>query len=85
MVVIMTDLHASLATFIAQEIARQPGLTLTAESALISSGLIDSFHLVDLALHIEQTYGVRLEDTELNTGTFDTLGQLVTLIEQRLP
>jgi acyl carrier protein len=80
---IMTDLHTSLATFIAQDIARQPGLTLTTESALISSGLIDSFHLVDLALHIEQAYGVRLDDTELNTGTFDTLGQLVTLIEQR--
>jgi acyl carrier protein len=50
---------------------------------LISSGLIDSFHLVDLALYVEDTFGVHIDDTELNADTFDTLNQLATIIQQR--
>ena len=50
---------------------------------MLSSGLIDSFSLMDLALHVEDTFGVRIEDTELNADTFDTLNQLSALIETR--
>jgi acyl carrier protein len=57
---------------------------LATDQPLISSGLIDSFNLVDLALFVEQEFGVRVEDTELNSATFDTLGQLATLIGSRL-
>jgi acyl carrier protein len=45
--------------------------------------LIDSFSLVDLALLVEDNYGVRIEDTELNAETFDTLNQLSALIDKK--
>ena len=45
--------------------------------------MIDSFHLVDLALFVEEEFGVRIEDFELNADTFDTLAQLAALIEER--
>lgn len=73
-----------LAGFIARDILREPGRTISAEEALISSGLIGSFSLVDLALFVEDTYGVRIEDTELNAGTFDSLKQLAALIASRM-
>jgi acyl carrier protein len=38
---------------------------------------------MDLALFVEDEYGVRLDDTELNGEAFDTLGQLEALIEGR--
>jgi acyl carrier protein len=50
---------------------------------LISSGLIDSFHLVDLALFVEETFQVRLDDTELNAQTFDTPARLAEIIRAR--
>ena len=50
---------------------------------LISSGIVDSFSLVDLAVFIEDRFGVQIDDTELNADTFDTLEQLVGLIELR--
>jgi len=77
------DIVAHLARFITGQILRQPERALSAADPLISSGLIDSFHLVDLSLYVEKEFGVRLEDTELNTQTFDTLGQLAALIAQR--
>jgi acyl carrier protein len=65
------------------KILKQPNRKISADEALISGGLIDSFSLVDLALFVEDTFGVRIEDTELNAQTFDNLRQLTALIESR--
>lgn len=79
-----TDIIEPLGRFIAGEILKQPARQVTPQEPLISSGLIDSFNLVDLALYVEDTFGVRLDDTELNVETFDTLEQLSALIRSRL-
>jgi acyl carrier protein len=73
----------ALEKYIATQILKQPGRKITPEEPLISSGLIDSFSLMDLALFVEDTFGVRIEDTELNANTFDTLTQLAGLITAR--
>lgn len=72
-----------LSNYIAGHILKLPHRKITADEALISSGVIDSFNLVDLALYVEDNYGVLIDDTELNAQTFDTLEQLVALIETR--
>jgi acyl carrier protein len=74
---------ASLEKYIASQMLKQPNRQIADEEALISSGLIDSFSLMDLALFVEDNFGVRIEDTELNAETFDNLAQLTTLIESR--
>jgi acyl carrier protein len=79
----MSDAIPQLAAFLAEKILKQPNRKITADEALLSSGLIDSFSLMDVALYVEDTFGVRIEDTELNADTFDTLTQLATLIESR--
>jgi acyl carrier protein len=73
----------TLSSFIAREILKQPGRELAPDAPLISSGLIDSFSLMDIALFVEDTFGVRIEDTELNAETFDNLQQLTDLIASR--
>ncbi len=79
----MTEMTNTLATFIAEEILKQPGREISSDEALISSGLIDSFSLMDLALFVEDNFDVRIEDTELNADTFDTLEALAELIQSR--
>jgi acyl carrier protein len=73
----------TLTRYIATQILKQPNRKINPEEALISSGLIDSFSLVDLSLFVEDTFGVRIDDTELNADTFDTLIQLESIILQR--
>jgi len=65
---------------IATQILKKPQRIITADEAILSSGLIDSFSLVDLALFVEDIFSVRIEDTELNAQTFDNLSQLADLI-----
>lgn len=77
------DVISKLSAFIASEILKQPGRELAPDTQLISSGLVDSFSLMDIALFVEDTFRVRIEDTELNAETFDTLRELADLIDSR--
>jgi acyl carrier protein len=79
------DISASLGRYIATEILKDPGRQLAVDEPLISSGLVDSFSLVDLALFVESTFGVRIDDTELTAQVFDSVGELARLIRDRLP
>ena len=74
---------ATLEKYIATQVLKQPNRRIASDEALLSSGLIDSFSLMDLALFVEDNFGVRIEDTELNAETFDNLTQLADLIESR--
>lgn len=74
----------TLASYIATQILKQPTRLIHPDEALLSSGLVDSFNLVDLSLFIEKTFNVLIDDTELNPQTFDSLAQLTALIESRL-
>ncbi len=80
----MKEIIDDLSKFISESILQRPSRKINPDEALISSGLLDSFHLVDLALYVEENYGVKIEDTELNRQTFDNLEQLSKLISERM-
>lgn len=77
-------IQQALSNYIASQILKDPSRSIKGEEALLTSGLVDSFSLVDLALFVEDTFGVQIQDSELNSETFDTLNQLEALIQQRL-
>jgi acyl carrier protein len=79
----MEETQRKIGAFIASEILKDPDRAIAPDEPLISSGLIDSFSLVDLALFIEDTFGVRIDDAELTADVFDTIDQLANLIEAR--
>ena len=77
------SLLSALEQYIASKILKQPNRKIEPNESLISGGLIDSFSLVDLALFVEDTFGIHIDDSELNAQTFDSLDQLVALIQSR--
>lgn len=77
------EIIEKLNAYITSQILKAPGRTLSAQQPLISSGIIDSFNLVDLAVFAEDTFGVHLDDMELNADRFDNLDQLAALIDSR--
>jgi len=74
------EIITELGSKISDRILNQSENIIQPNDTLISSGLIDSFSLVDLAIIIEELYGVRIEDYELNADAFDNLSQLADLI-----
>jgi acyl carrier protein len=78
-----SEIASKVGVYIANSILKQPNRKIEPSAPLVSSGLVDSFSLVDLALFVEDTFGVHLDDTELNAQSFDSLEQLSALIESR--
>ncbi len=72
-----------IAAYIAAEFLKQPGRIIAPDEPLLTSGLVDSFHLVDLSLFVENNFGVRIDDAELNASSFDNLDQLTAFIKKR--
>jgi acyl carrier protein len=77
------EIMAKVADYIGREILKKKNRVLDSDEALLTSGIVDSFHLVDLGIFIEDTFGVRIKDFELNSDTFDSLRQLADVIQSR--
>lgn len=80
----LPDIIQTLSNYIATQILKQSKRVLNPNEPLLSTGLIDSFSLVDLSLFVEKQFNVYIDNTELNRETFDTLAQLASLIEARM-
>ncbi len=77
------DIPSAISKYIASHVLKDPARTVRLDEPLISSGLVDSFSLVDLALFVEDRFAVHLDDTELTSAVFDTVAELASLIYQR--
>lgn len=53
------------------------------EEPLFSSGLVDSFGILDLLFYIKEQFGVSIEDFELVDNNIDTFSQLTEMIQSR--
>lgn len=57
---------------------------LDQDTPLLTSGLIDSFDLVELLATLEARYGVALEPGDVSADTFDTPTQIWAHIDQEV-
>ena len=79
----MINIEDTLIEHIQVNILKRPKFELGPKDPIISTGLVDSFHLVDLSIFIEEKFGVRIDDTELNAEAFDSVTQLAKLIRNK--
>ena len=64
-----------------QEAASQARTALPArEASLFSSGVLDSFALVDFVALLETECGIRVADAELRPENFDTLAKVESFV-----
>ena len=67
--------------YIVTKLIRNPKYKLSDTDKLISGGVIDSFSLVELSLFLEEQFGVRPDDTELNADNMDTVQMIANYVE----
>jgi acyl carrier protein len=73
--------RSALAQFIRANISSNPDVPIEEETTLLSSGLVDSFSIVQLTAHLEQAYGVRIPSTMMTVDHFDSVASLAQLVE----
>jgi acyl carrier protein len=53
------------------------------DTLLFSSGLIDSFSMVDLIMFIEEAAGFRVHPADVTLNNFDSIDRILALVEAR--
>ena len=56
---------------------------LTDDSALFSSGIIDSFALVSLMALLEDKGGIRISPSDVNVENFDSITRMMNFVQSK--
>ena len=67
-----------LIRYIVRDIIRRPGIHIAADSPLVSSGLIDSFALVDILLKVEDVTNMRIPAGKVQPKDMDTVNLMLS-------
>lgn len=59
--------------------------SLTDDSPLFSSGLVDSFGMVELITFLESAAGIRIDAMDVAMENIDTIRSIMAFIEEKLP
>ncbi|UCG87324.1 MAG: acyl carrier protein [Gemmatimonadota bacterium] len=57
-------------------------IELDSKTPLISSGIVDSFSMVSLKRFLEKKYEISIPDAEASAEAFDTVANIVRLIQR---
>lgn len=55
---------------------------LTADTPLISGGIVDSFSMVSLKVFLEKKYEIKIPDEDASPDAFDTVNRIVELVKR---
>jgi acyl carrier protein len=75
-------MEQKLIRFIKHEFLNDPSIEITADTKLISTGMIDSFSLVSLQKYIEKEFGKMVPAPIINVAKFDSVRQMLQVISQ---
>lgn len=56
--------------------------TITADTQLISGGIVDSFSMVSLKRFLEKKYAISIPDRDASPEAFDTVNRIAALVQR---
>jgi acyl carrier protein len=78
----MTDSAEELIEYICKEIIQRPNVQIAADTPLVSSGLIDSFSLVDVLSKLEEVTAMRIPAGKVQPKDMDTVSQMLSTAQR---
>ena len=78
----MSDPTTQLIETLTREIIRRPAVKITADTPLVSSGLIDSFRLIDVIMALEDITGAEIPSGRVQPLDFETVAGMLALAER---
>lgn len=75
------DASTRLAEFIQAEVSKDPRQLVLPQTALISSGLVDSFSLIKVLAFIEDEFGIVIPDEAATAKAMDSIELILKLME----
>ena len=77
----MEDVREAVLEYVIDEyIDEDDDIEVDADTALISSGIVDSFSMVSLKAFLEKRYEIRIPDDDATPEAFDTVNSIVDIV-----
>lgn len=77
------DIKDSVRQFIIDSVLFGQG-TVADDVSFLDTGIIDSTGVLELVAHIEQTYNIKIENSELVPENLDSLNAIAGFLERKL-
>ncbi|MBN8533566.1 MAG: acyl carrier protein [Rhizobiales bacterium] len=74
---------ALLAGFLRQMSPAAKAITLTQETQLLASGILDSLGILQLMSFLSDELGIEIDDEDFTLDNFETIGSLIAFIQRR--
>jgi acyl carrier protein len=79
----MDEIREAVLEYVIDEyIDEDDDMEVDADTALISSGIVDSFSMVSLKAFLENKYDIRIPDEDATPEAFDTVNSIVQIVEK---
>jgi len=80
----MDDMKKIVLEYVKNEYLEDEDEELTAETPLISGGIVDSFSMVSLKRFLENKYKISIPDEKATPEAFDTVSKICDLVNEFL-
>jgi hypothetical protein len=78
----MAEPAEELIDYIRRELVRRPEMQIDSDTPLVSSGLIDSFSLVDILCKLEEVTNTRIAASKVQPKDMDTVRLMLATAER---
>jgi acyl carrier protein len=76
------ELMKQLTTYIAEKVMKGKGAAINEDTVLVSSGLIDSFALIEIFLELQKVAGRKVPASKVQAKDMDTVRSMFAMVEK---
>jgi len=80
----MTEYGAEIRQFIADRFLFGDDTKLADDNSLLEAGIVDSTGILELVNHIEERYGIKVDDEELVPENLDTIASIAAFLSRKI-
>jgi len=80
----MNDHEAEIRKYLTEQFLFGEERPLERDVSLFDQGIVDSTGILELINHLEERFGIKVQDTELLPENLDTIGNICAFLERKL-
>lgn len=77
----MDPVETKIASYIAQNILfSRNGYPYPADASFLENGIVDSMNILELVMYVEESFGVKVGDSDIVPENFDSVSKMASYI-----
>jgi acyl carrier protein len=83
-VFVKSEIKSKIQEFVQTYFLEGTEIVLKDDTSFLDEGILDSTGVIELVAFVEETFGFRIEDEEIQPDNFDSVNKLLVFVESKL-